>query len=233
MPRDDRELTEQLWDELRFDNRFDATRLDVRVLDRDGSLVVSGLVSDPWQKFFIQRLLERMLGLDEIANELRVAPGPARTDEEIADELVRSFIEEPYLDERTIRAEVHDGVVHLRGEVPSLLRKRLAGVVAWWRAGVQDVVNELQVIRPEPDGNEELAEAIKVVLEKDPLVDGSAVALHVTDRGAVRLTGAVVNTVEREAAENDVWCVLGVRSVENQLEVVPPATPGESYGPAT
>jgi len=37
----------------------------------------------------------------------------------------------------------------------------------------------------------------------------------------VRLTSAVTAKEEREAAENDAWCILGVDNVLNAIEVVP------------
>ena len=37
----------------------------------------------------------------------------------------------------------------------------------------------------------------------------------------VRLTGAVAADGEREAAERDAWCVLGVDNVLNEIEVRP------------
>ncbi|MER3438764.1 MAG: hypothetical protein C4346_14875 [Chloroflexota bacterium] len=57
-------------------------------------------------------------------------------------------------------------------------------------------------------------------------------AVHVTADHHVTLTGAARSPEEREAAENDAWCVAGTRSVDNRLEVVPigaveaPARPG-------
>lgn len=90
---------------------------------------------------------------------------------------------------------------------------------------------QLEIVHPEPDSNETLAEAIKVVLEKDPPVDGSKVAVHVGDRGAVRISGAVLSSLEREAAENDIWSVSRVRSVENQLHVAPSEMLAERFRP--
>ncbi len=225
------ELRERALAALRFDQRLaeSAPRLDAHSLD--GLLRLTGMVEQPWQKFRAQWVVQQVPGVERVENLVEVTPAAQRTDQEIAQEVVRVFLQDPYLDERAIQAEVTEGVVHLRGRVPSLLRKRLAGVLAWWCPSVRDVVNELEVEPPDQDSNEELAEAIKAVLEKDPLVDGSAVAVHVTDAGEVTLTGAVLSPVERTAAENDAWCVLGVAGVNNHIAVVPPTSPTGRFGP--
>ena len=74
-----------------------------------------------------------------------------------------------------IDVEVQDGVVTLNGRVPGLTSKRLAGVMAWWVPGVRDVVNGIAVEPPEDDGPDMIAEAVRVVLEKDPFVNASEI----------------------------------------------------------
>jgi osmotically-inducible protein OsmY len=116
--------------------------------------------------------------------------------------------------------EVKDGVVTLDGQVPGLTSKRLAGVTAWWVPGVRDVINGMAVEPPEDDGPDMIAEAVRVVLEKDPFVDAGQIRVGVRNT-VVRLTGIVPSTAEREAAERDAWCVFGVDNVINEIEVRP------------
>jgi osmotically-inducible protein OsmY len=112
---------------------------------------------------------------------------------------------------------VGDGVVTLDGQVSSLSHKRLAGVLAWWVPGSRDVVNGLEVAPIQEDSDDEIAEALKLVLEKDPLIN--AYRIRVTVRSAVViLEGLVVNNAESEIAEMDAWYVFGVDRVVNRLE---------------
>jgi osmotically-inducible protein OsmY len=231
MKGDDNELKKRGLAALRFDDRLDAASLALDVDGRDGVVALTGTVQHPWQKFRAQWVLEQVPGVVLVENLVLVEPFVHRTDEEIANELWAAFLQDPYLDERTIISEVEEGVVYLHGHVPSLVRMRLAGVLAWWRAGVYDVVVDIDVEHPETDGNEELAEAIRVALEKDPLVDGSAVAMHVVGQGLVILSGALRSPEAREAAENDAWCVQGVHAVDNRLWVIPPGRPEERFEP--
>jgi osmotically-inducible protein OsmY len=118
----------------------------------------------------------------------------------------------------SIDFEVKDGIVTLNGSVPTLVTKRLAGVMAWWVPGVRDVVNGIAVEPPEDDGPYMIAEAVRVVLEKDPYVDATQVRVGVRN-AVVRLDGLVPTGTEREAAERDAWCVFGVDNVINEIEV--------------
>ena len=111
-----------------------------------------------------------------------------------------------------IDIEVRDGIVTLNGSIPGLTSKRLAGVMAWWVPGVRDVVNGLEVDPPEEDNPDMIEEAVRVALEKDPLVNASQLRVGVR-KTWVRLTGAVTAKAESEAAERDAWCVFGVDNV--------------------
>jgi osmotically-inducible protein OsmY len=128
--------------------------------------------------------------------------------------------------ENTIEASVADRVITLRGHVLSLSHSRLAAVLAWWTPGCRNVVNELEIRPPEDDNDDEISDAIKLVLDKDPLVHGDQIAVQVRNR-EVRLCGLVGNAEEKRMATQDVWYIEGVRNIIDELEVQRRA-PGES-----
>ena len=119
-----------------------------------------------------------------------------------------------------IDIEVENGVVLLNGRVPGLTSKRLAGLIAWWVSGVRDAFNGIEVSPPEDDGPDMIAEAVRVVLEKDPFVNAGQIRVGVRNT-LVRLTGLVPNETERQAAERDAWMVFGVDTVVNEIQVRP------------
>lgn len=119
-----------------------------------------------------------------------------------------------------IDVEIAEGAVTLNGHVPGLASKRLAGVMSWWVPGVRDVINGLEVSPPEEDSPIAIEEAVRVVLDRDPLVDASQVRVGVRIR-TVRLTGSVRSEALREIAERDAWCVFGVDEVINDIVVQP------------
>jgi osmotically-inducible protein OsmY len=208
----------------------------------DGVLVLGGEVESVKAK---KRALERVAalpGVAGIADRLHVKPATHMSDKEIRVHVRDMLMEEASFKDLELGAledgerklvqgapagvrgsidfEVKDGVVTLNGRVPTLTTKRLAGVMAWWVPGVRDVVNGIAVEPPEDDGPDMIAEAVRVVLEKDPFVDATQIRVGVRNT-VVRLDGVVPTATEGEAAERDAWCVFGVDDVINEIEVRP------------
>lgn len=112
-----------------------------------------------------------------------------------------------------------DGVALLEGQAPSLSHKRLAGALAWWVPGSRDVLNCLEVVPPEEDNDDEITDAVKLILDKDPFVDDVQI-LAITRNRIVTLEGAVRSEGEKDMAEFDAWFVFGVDKVINNIQVV-------------
>jgi osmotically-inducible protein OsmY len=102
--------------------------------------------------------------------------------------------------------------------VTSLSHKRLAGVLAWWVPGSRDVINGLAVVPPEEDNDDEVTDAVRLVLEKDPFINAGEIRVSTRDY-VVTLEGLVPNEKVREMAEFDAWYVFGVDRVVNKLQV--------------
>lgn len=118
----------------------------------------------------------------------------------------------------SIEVAVEDGVVELTGEVISLTHMRLAGVLAWWARGVRDVINTLEVSPPEDDNDDEVTDALRLVLETDPRVHAEQIGIRTRDY-VVTLEGVVPSEEERRFAEQDAWYLYAVGRVINRLEV--------------
>ena len=123
-----------------------------------------------------------------------------------------------------ISITVKDGVVTLDGDVESLRHKRLAGHLAWWIAGVTDVVNGLGVEPPQSDSDEEMSVSVLTALKKDPEVHVLEIDVETHD-AVVHLRGTVHSIAEARQAERDAWCTFGVDRVENELRIRADAHP--------
>ncbi len=117
-----------------------------------------------------------------------------------------------------IHARIHEGTVALAGRVGSLTHWRLAEVLMWWIAGCQRVDNRLEVVPPEEDNDNELTDAVRMALEKDPLVHADQFRVG-TAGGVIELDGSVPSEEERRLAVRDAWCVPGVWDVVERVEV--------------
>lgn len=209
-------------------------------VEEGGVLTMEGDLPDVAAKKLALERAAAVDGVRSIVDRVRVEPARRMGDAEIRDHLRDALISEPAFQGCRLRAyagsppravpeegragpfalevSVQEGVVTISGEVPSLTHKRLAGVLAWWVPGTRDVVNGIEVVPPEDDGDAEVTDAVRIVLEKDPLVDADEV--RVTTRAReVTLEGLVASHEQREIAENDAWCVFGVDRVVDRLEV--------------
>lgn len=212
-------------------------------LEGEGVLALEGTVARLSRKKLALLRAAAIPGVIEIVDRMRVAAAPA-TDRNIRVELRELFARDPSFGDLEIREdvaegvlktdfrpvsgvpaamgridiEVNEGVVTLNGTVPTLVRKRLAGAMAWWVPGVRDVVNGIAVEPQEEDGPDRIEEAVRTVLERNRAVDASQVKVGVRHR-VVRLTGLVHSDAAREIAENDAWAVFGVDDVIDEIEV--------------
>ena len=117
-----------------------------------------------------------------------------------------------------IEVTVEDGVVTLTGQVISLSHRHLASVTAWWVGGCRDVVNLLELVPAEADGDDEISEVMHLVLETDQRVRAEQITIDVEDR-RITLAGWVATEAERRHAEQDAWCLDATGGVVNHIQV--------------
>jgi len=219
--------------------RIDLARHPIKLAFDGDAMTLEGEVANIAAKKLALERAAALAGVNHIIDRLRVQPAERMTDGQVRDLVRDALLQEPAFAETglriwikgaleiahapdgargTIDVRVEDGIVTLDGDVPGLARKRLAGVLAWWVPGSRDVVNGLGVTPPEDDSDDEIADAVRIVLEKDPFVDAGQIRVGVR-RSIVTLTGLVPSEPEREMAEFDAWYVFGVDGVENRIEV--------------
>ncbi|MCL4872904.1 BON domain-containing protein [bacterium] len=188
----------------------------VEVSSVDGSVLIEGVVDKISQKKRALLFAMGHEGVSGVIDRLRVRPSVHMSDDEIRDHVIRALSEESALKGLKIEPEVNGGVVDLEGEVWSLSHKRLAGALAWWVPGSTDVINSIEVVPAEADSDEEVSDAIRLILEKDRLVDASSLRVFTRD-WVVTLEGVLASAESREAAEDDAWFTWGVNGVVNNV----------------
>jgi osmotically-inducible protein OsmY len=233
-------IVKQLRATLEKDIRINLHHYPITIATQNSDLILAGEVESVAAKKLILLAASGTHGVQRILDRLQVTPAEKMKDAEIRDHVCKVLLEEPSLQPCIIRGfvgndfatarkvtagpagsiivEVKDGVVTLNGEVPSLTHKRLVGVLAWWVPGTRDVVNGLEEVPAEEDNDDELVDAVHLVLEKDPFVNASKIRVSSKD-WVVTLEGLVPTKTMKEIAERDTWCVLGVKSVINKILV--------------
>jgi osmotically-inducible protein OsmY len=145
-----------------------------------------------------------------------------KTDSELQNDVMKELQWEPSVDAAEIGVGVKDGTVTLSGNVDSLGEKWNAERVAARVFGVKAVASEIKVRLPgsfeRPD--EDIGRAAANVLEWNTLVPHERIKVRVQD-GEITLSGEVDWRFQKNAAEDAVRNLMGVRAVRNDITVNP------------
>ncbi|MGH8372998.1 MAG: BON domain-containing protein [Gammaproteobacteria bacterium] len=197
------------------------------------NLRLEGKVANIIVKRKARRIATQLSGLSNIEDQLYLRPGQVRSGKALLDAVVDALSQEPAFRDMTVHpipppensmpgwigVSVDDCVVRLDGVVSSLSHRRLAEVIAWWVPGSCDVHNHLRVQPAEKDNDDELIDAILMVLEKDPLLHAEDIRAHAKAR-TITLTGTVHSQEQQHMAIYDCWYVAGVHDVHSELRVI-------------
>lgn len=226
---------------LEVEPRVDLHRFPINVVSDGDGLRLEGEVESIAAKRVALALARRVSGMEQVIDALRLVPVEPRGDGDIRDTFARGLLQQPELRNCTLRQhnkgreelvqEAHDdwpsgeiafgvaeGVLTLEGKVISLSHKRMIEAIAWWTPGCRHVINQLRVEPAEDDNDDELADAIRLVFEMDPLIHADQIGIK-AERGVVTLGGILQRDEERRMAEMDAWSVWGVADVRNQIQV--------------
>lgn len=227
---------------LEREPRINVHKCPVEMEFSDGVLTLEGEVEHIAAKKLSLELAVAVHGVSGIVDRLHVTPATRMGDGAVLDAVRDALLQEPTLlncsihvirkgkletvrqagEELrgSIRLSVADGVVLLDDHVTGMMQKRLAGVLAWWVPGSRDVINGMEVVPDQPDSDEEMAKAVRIVLKKDPFVNDERIRVATRQR-VVMLEGDAPSAPQKEMAEFDAWYVFGVDKVVNRLEVRP------------
>lgn len=225
---------------LEYEPRVNLHRYPIKIDVTGDVVVLEGEVADVAAKKLALELAAGVSGIRGVVDRLRIVPAERKGDGAIRDSLCGFLLLQPELRNCTLRVEmkgsvetlrdvrgegageieiaIEGGVITLDGTVISLSHKRIVGVLAWWTPGCRDVVNSLAVVPPEEDNDEEVADALRLVLEMDPLVESDTISAR-AENFVVTLEGQVRTEAERRHAELDAWALFAVDNVINKIEV--------------
>jgi osmotically-inducible protein OsmY len=138
---------------------------------------------------------------------------------------------DPSFDDRGIVVAAKDGVVTLAGSVHSYADKWSAENAAKSVAGVRAVANDIEVkLNVEAQRTDrDIAEAAVSALRSNVTVPGDDIKVIVNE-GCVTLEGKVAMWYQKNAAENAVRNLWGVRAVRNHIEIKTKVHAGDIRG---
>ena len=142
-PRTDEQLAIEIRTTLASDPWVDEQRITVNVVG--GVVYLTGTVESPAARAYAEGDAWSVHGVVEVVNQLAVVPPATRADVEIVGDVREALARNPRVAPTAIEVSAVDGVVTLRGTVPTLEQKWLAEDIARWAVGVRDVVNDITV----------------------------------------------------------------------------------------
>jgi osmotically-inducible protein OsmY len=152
------------------------------------------------------------------------------TDRELQQHVQNALDWEPSVKATSIAVSNHDGVVTLRGDVPSYVEKFTAERVVRSVYGVKGVANDLRVRIPlgAERTDTEIAEAAVMALSYNSLIPPDRVTVTVTD-GWVTLHGMLDWYYQIDAAERAMRHLIGVKGVTSSITLKPRMRPADVH----
>lgn len=218
----DEQIKQYVVDQLVWDNRLDASNIQVAV--SDGKVVLNGTVMTPDQYWQAEKDVTSILGVSEVENNLTIEVDAAPpTDEELKDSIYATLKWNADLDFETedildIDVYVSGGFVTLKGNVDSYWKKVKVENLVGSLWGVRQVTNELAVVPTERITDEVIASYIISALERNIDVNAEEITVEVKG-GVVTLSGAVDDWTAKYAARDAALATRGVIGVINKIMI--------------
>jgi osmotically-inducible protein OsmY len=220
MQRSDEEIQQDIRRQWEYNNRVDASDLEVEV--SNGRATLSGAAPSYPALEAAETDARVIPGVRSVENRMAVRPPTEEvslpTDDEIRIVVERLLLQAPDVNIADLSVSVVDGEVILQGAVDQLWKKFRAREIVGIIAGVRKIDNRLAVIPTESVLDRIIGEGIESALQRMDTVDAGPIDVEVKD-GVVRLAGEVPDHRSLQAAQEVARTCKGVVEVYNELRV--------------
>jgi osmotically-inducible protein OsmY len=212
----DKQLRQNVIDELDFDPSIDAA--DIGVAAQDGVVTLTGHVATYVEKLSAERATWRVKGVKAIAQQIKVrlATDKKTNDDEIAQRAINVLAWSASVPADAVKVKVEDGFISLSGTVGWNYQRQLMESAVRKLSGVKGVVNNI-ALQPTAS-HADIKERIARALERHADVEAERIVVTICD-GRVSLNGSVDSWDERMAVERAAWAAPGVHAVEDHLRI--------------
>lgn len=215
----DEMIKQNVVDQLYWDNRVDASNIQVEV--NGGTVSLSGSVTNFKSKDAAFLDACSVPGVRSINNKILVQY--PEKEELPSDAEIKSKIDDVIgwnlsLDPVEIRVDVKSGFVTLEGSVNALWKKAAVREIAANIHGVLGITNKLAIIPLDKHEDEDIAQDIIDALYRNVNIDVDEIDVEVVN-GEVTLTGIVSGWKEHEALIDTARNTKGAREINDQTVI--------------
>ena len=215
--RTDKQLQQDVLDELVWEPSVDATEIGVSV--ENGVVILNGTVKSLTEKWTAERVTQRVEGVRAVTDELvvKLAGDSQHNDSDIARAAVNALDWNASVPRNRIKVLVENGWVTLDGSVEYYFQRYAAEGAIRNLKGVKGVSNTITIKPRASAGN--VIHAIKKALHRAAQVDAEKISVE-ANASKVILRGNVRSWAERAEAERAAWAAPGVTNVQNDICIV-------------
>ena len=215
MNKTDKQLKQDIEEELRWDPKVNSAQIGVTV--DGGAVSLLGSVDTYAQKWAAEDATKRVSGVRTMAPNLSVKllSDHKHTDTEIAT-AIQSALKWDVMVPNTVTAKVTSGAVTLEGLVAWNFEREAAERAVRYLTGVVSVVNAV-ALKPKVSATQ-VKEKIEAALDRQAKADGKAIKIE-TSGGKVTLTGHASSWQSTEDATDAAWATPGVTEVVDRMTV--------------
>ncbi|PHQ31574.1 BON domain-containing protein [Rhodopirellula bahusiensis] len=227
--RSDSEIQSDVRKVLRFNDGVEKPPIKTEV--SGGTVALLGEVDSLAQKRIAEFAAAGVRGVSEVDNQITVRMSSDRSDEELRAEISALIVQSVYFDNANIDVQVNEHVAKLSGAVGSVAAKdRLGQIAEIWGIAAVDVTDvevnpdklddSLREQRYADMDDQSITAAVRRSFEADPYLFSRVEEIDVSTKQAkVQLTGTVDRGFVQTRAAELVRNVVGVRRINNDLEV--------------
>jgi osmotically-inducible protein OsmY len=214
--KSDKQLQQDVMDDLRWDPSIDASKVGVSVTS--GVVTLTGGVPSYFQKQNTERIVKRVAGVRAVANdiEVKLPNSTERNDSDIAQAALHALKWDTSVPDENVKVSVTKGWVTLEGNVDWNYQRESCEKVTEKLVGVKGVTNRL-VVAPNAK-SKDVKNEIKAALHRYAELEARNIEVDSAD-STVTLKGQVRSWAERKEAETAAWMAPGVTQVKNEIIV--------------
>ena len=215
MSKSDKQLKQDIEDELRWDPKVNSAQIGVTV--DNGAVSLAGTVDNYAQKWAAEDATKRVQGVRTMAEDLsvKVLSDHKHNDSEIAS-AIQSALRWNVMVPNSVTARVTKGVVTLEGSASWNFEREAAEGAVSYLEGVVSVVN-LVALKPQVSATE-VKEKIEAALDRQAKSDSKGIKIEASG-GTVTLTGHASSWRSTQDAAGAAWATPGVTEVVDRMTV--------------